>query len=602
MLRKYKKITFKLHSFFITMAKAKPITTQKTVKAKPIVKTKAVKATKVTIKKTKTTTTIKKNKMENAPSVAYFSMEFAIDQILKIYSGGLGFLSGSHMRSAHDLNQNIVGVGMLWTYGYYDQVRKEDRSMGVLFQKKVYSFLEDTGVKVPVHIYGFKVMVKAFLLKPEVFGTVPIYLLTTDLPENDALAHTTDDNLYANNLEARISQQIVLGEGGTKILEALGIKVDIYHMNEAHALPLAFHLYSHYRNLDEVKKRLVFTTHTPEKAGNEVNDINFLNKIGFFNSLSLDEVREITKMHDNEFDHTLAALRMAKIANAVSQIHKDVSNHMWGDKAAICPIIGITNAQNKKYWVDPTLQKAHDKDDDELLIKRKKELKKELFKIVADQTGNIFDPDVLTLVWSRRFAEYKRASLIKRDVERFKNLITRADRPVQIIWAGKPYPFDTGATNLFNDLVYSTEQFKNCAVLTGYELALSAYLKKGSDVWLNTPRMTREASGTSGMTATMNGSINLSIADGWYPEFAKHGINGFIVPAVDHSLPLDEQDTIDNKNLLDILENEVIPTYYNQPKKWIKIMKKAMTDITPKFDSDRMAQEYYDKMYTYQTK
>jgi len=580
------------------MAKSKSTTTKKTVKAKPAVKAKAEKATKVT-QKNKTTTT---KKMEKMPSVAYFSMEFAIDQILKIYSGGLGFLSGSHMRSAHDLNQNIVGVGMLWSNGYYDQVRKEDRSMGVLFQKKVYSFLEDTGVKVPVYIYGFKVMVTAFLLKPEIFGTVPIYLLTTDVPENDALAHTTDDNLYANNLEARIAQQIVLGEGGAKILEALGKKPDIYHMNEGHALPMAFHLYSQYKNLDEVKKRLVFTTHTPEKAGNEVNDITFLSKIGFFNSLSVDEVRQITKIEGNEFDHTLAALRMAKIANSVSQIHKDVSNHMWGDKAAICPIIGITNAQNKKYWADPILEKALEKDDNDLLIKRKKELKKELFKIVADQTGNIFDPDVLTLVWSRRFAEYKRAGLIKRDAERFKALITRTDMPVQIIWAGKPYPFDMGATYLFNDLVYSTEQYKNCAVLTGYELGLSAYLKKGSDIWLNTPRITREASGTSGMTASMNGSINLSIADGWFPEFAKDGINGFILPAVDHKLPIEEQDTFDNKNLLDILENIVIPMYYKQPAKWIKIMKKAMTDIYPQFDADRMAQEYVDKMYNYQMK
>ena len=545
--------------------------------------------------------TVTKNvdKMNNTPNVAYFSMEFAIDQILKIYSGGLGFLSGSHMRSAHDLNQNIVAVGMLWTYGYYDQVRKEDRSMGTLFEKKVYSFLEDTGVKVPIYIYGFKVMVKAFLLKPEVFGTVPVYLLTSDLPENDHLARSTPERLYVNNLEARISQQIMLGDGGVKILEALGLKIDIYHMNEGHALPLAFHLYSQYKDLNEVKKRLVFTTHTPEKAGNEVNDINFLSRIGFFNSLSLDEVRNIVKMYDNNFDHTLAALRMAKISNAVSEIHKNVANEMWVKQEGISPIIGITNAQNKKYWVDPALQEALDKGDNNLLVTRKKELKKELFKIVADQTGNIFDPNVLTLVWSRRFAEYKRADLIKKDFDRFKNLITRSDKPIQIIWAGKPYPFDENAIYLFNDLVYSTEAYKNCAVLTGYELALSAALKKGSDIWLNTPRMTREASGTSGMTASMNGSINLSIADGWFPEFAKHGINGFVVPAVDHTLPLDQQDNIDNKNLMDILENEVIPTYYGQPNKWVEIMKKAMQDITPQFDSDRLAKEYYEKMYNF---
>jgi len=208
-----------------------------------------------------------------------------------------------------------------------------------------------------------------------------------------------------------------------------------------------------------------------------------------------------------------------------------------------------------------------DEHEDYELMARKKHLKKLLFEEVADQTGKMFDPEVLTVVWARRFAEYKRPGLLKYDYERFIKLIENTEQPIQIIWAGKPYPTDFGAIDIFNELIQISHRYKNIAVLVGYELSLSKLLKQGSDIWLNTPRITREASGTSGMTASMNGSIHFSINDGWHPEFARENKNAFTIPEVDHRLSIQEQDRIDNENMMEILEKKIIPIYYEKPKK-----------------------------------
>ncbi len=533
-------------------------------------------------------------------SIAYFSMEFAIDQALKIYSGGLGFLAGSHMRSAYDLRQNIVGIGLLWSFGYYDQARNEDRTLRPVYTRKFYYFLEELKPKITVKIHGEDVVVKAFLVKPEVFGAAPLILLSTDTDENDYLSRTITHKLYDGNERTRVAQEIVLGIGGVKILEALNQKIDIYHMNEGHALPLVYELYNKTPNIEAIKKKVVFTTHTPEKAGNEEHNINFLHDMGFFDGLDMPTVRKITgHEHEDNFSLTIGALRSAKIANAVSKIHAKVSNEMWAHVDNRCEIISITNSQNKKYWSDKTLTRNLDEHEDYELNARKKHLKKILFDVVADQTGKMFDPEVLTIVWARRFAEYKRPGLLKYDFERFEKLMKNAKMPVQIIWAGKPYPTDYGAIDLFNELIHISHHYNNMAVLIGYELTLSKMLKQGSDVWLNTPRITREASGTSGMAASMNGSIHFSIDDGWHPEFARDGKNAFTIPAVDHTLPIEEQDRLDNQHMMDILENKIIPTYYKQNTQWLEIMKSAMTEIEIEFDSSRQADEYYEKMFNY---
>jgi starch phosphorylase len=532
-------------------------------------------------------------------SVVYFSMEFAIHQSLKTYSGGLGFLSGSHVRSAYDLKQNLVGISILWKYGYYDQVRKGDQSMDVLFQEKTYGFLEETKIKFSIEINNHPVIVKAYFLNPKTFGTVPIFYLTTDVPENDYLARSTSFKLYDSDPSARIAQFILLGVGGARLLDELGHDAETYHLNEAHGLSAAFYLYKKFGNIEEVKKRLVFTTHTPEEAGNETHDIRLLEKMGFFSGIPHAELVEITGITDEVFSHTLVALRMANSANAVSRKHGEIANKMWRGHNDICKIISITNAQNKKYWADKILYEALEKADDDLLRKRKLQMKENLFEEVADQQGQLFHRETLTIVWSRRYAGYKRADLITQDSDRFHNLITNKTRPIQIIWAGKPYPVDYSSISVFNQLVHLSKKYPNVAVLVGYELKLSKILKSGADIWLNNPRIPHEASGTSGMTASMNGAINFSTYDGWIPEFAKHGVNSFIVPPVDPTLPLHQQDQIDAQNLLDVLENEIIPAYYDEPEKWTQIMKNSMMDIIPYFDSDRMTYQYYEKLYNY---
>ncbi len=530
-------------------------------------------------------------------SAAYFSCEFAIDQSFKIYSGGLGFLAGSHMRSASDLRQNLTGIGILWTYGYYNQVRGEDGELAVQFRKNTYSFLQDTGIRFTVPVHGHPVWVKAVFLPGDIFGTVPMFFLTTDIEENDALSRAITHRLYDNDPLRRIAQYIILGSGGAKLLDELGVDPEIWHLNEAHGLSAAFHLYKKHGSAEEVRKRLVFTTHTPEEAGNEKTDFSLLRNFTFFSDVPEEEVRDITGIQGEEFNHSLAALRLAKRANGVSKLHGEVSRRMWSHEPDICEITHITNAQNKKYWADHGLENARTENDISTLRHRKRELKERLFRVVADQTGKLFDPHVLTIVWARRFAGYKRPNLITRDIRLFREMLNDNKHPVQIIWAGKPYPFDYSAIETFDSLIRLTKDYPNATVLTGYELELSRFLKNGSDVWLNNPVVTREASGTSGMTAAMNGSVNLSTYDGWICEFAKDSENSFIIPTPDPILDPEERDRQDMLGFYAKLRGEILPLYYGKPDDWARIVFNSMNDVVPFFDSDRMAAEYYEKMY-----
>lgn len=529
--------------------------------------------------------------------VAYFSMEFAIDQALKIYSGGLGFLAGSHLRSAYELKQNLIGIGILWKYGYYDQERDSTARMKPSYVEKSYSFLEDTGIVFSIQVHNSPVYVKAWLLRPETFNSAPLFLLSTDLPENDDMSKSITNRLYDSNEATRIAQSILLGTGGAILLEQLGRHTEVYHMNEGHSLSLNFYLYSKLKSLEEVKKRVVFTTHTPEAAGNESHSYSILQDMSFFCGLQNHEVQSLLALEGDHLNYTLAALKFARKANAVSKLHGVVSRDMWKSNPGICEITSITNAQNKTYWKDEILELALASQNDALLISRKKELKRQLFKVVADQTGKLFSEDVLTIVWARRFASYKRADMIMNDWARFIRLIQNTNMPLQLIWAGKPYPEDFGAIALFNSIIDRIKPFANCAVLTGYELGLSALLKKGSDIWLNNPRMYREASGTSGMTAAINASINLSIPDGWIPEFAKDMENSFIIAPADDHLSTEEKDRIESERLLEKIENVVLPMYYKESAEWISIMKNGARDVSPAFEAGRMAAQYYELMY-----
>ncbi|PZR25521.1 MAG: alpha-glucan family phosphorylase [Citrobacter freundii] len=531
------------------------------------------------------------------PKVAYFCMEFGIHQPLKTYAGGLGFLAGSYLRSAYELKMPVVGIGILWKYGYYDQVRKADQSMDVQFQEKNYGFLKKTDIKITIRVFGHDVTATAFYLAPEVFHTAPVFFLSTDIPENDYLTKTICYKLYDSNPETKLAAAILLGDGGAKLLEALNWLPDIYHLNESHALPLAFHLYKRSGNLKDVKSRLIFTNHTPEPGGNQQSSVSLLNKAGFFLDLPMDEVRKITGVSNDTLDHTLTALRFAGIANSVSKLHLQSLQNSWIEYNDICQMINITNAQSFSYWHDDILYKAMYTQSDEALRARKHELKRQLFEEVADQNGEIYDENILTIVFAKRFGGYKRPELLLNNMERFNRLITSKDRPVQLIWAGKPHPMDYTSIASFDKIVNVCKSYPNCSILSGYEMKLSRMLKQGADVWLNLPRLTHEASGTSGMSAAMNGAVNVSIPDGWVPEFAKDNVNCFIIPPADTRLHEHQQDEADANALYDLLEKKVIPMYYDDQPAWCGIIKSAMRDIIPQFDSIRMVREYYEKMY-----
>ncbi|WP_075348674.1 alpha-glucan family phosphorylase [Algoriphagus marinus] len=530
--------------------------------------------------------------------VAYFSMEFAVHQPLKIYSGGLGFLSGSHLRSAFELKQNLIGIGILWKYGYYDQSRNQDQTLKPEWYEKTYSFIQDTGIKFQIKVHGAPVWVKAWYLAPETFNSAPLFLLSTDLPENDYLSQTITHRLYDSDTAAKVAQFMLLGLGGAKLIDELNFNPEVYHLNEAHGVSAVFHLMKKFGSKEEVTKRVVFTTHTPEEAGNEKHDIFLCERMGYFNGYSIPDVKKLTGMRGELFNHSLAALRFARKANGVSKLHGEVSREMWKDYENIPEISHVTNSQNFNYWADKQLYRYMDAGDVEKFEDRKRYLKKRAFEIVADQTGKLLDPDVLTIVWARRFASYKRPDLLTRDFERFEKLMRNTERPVQIIWAGKPYPMDYGAISVFNQLVHLSKNYSNIAVCVGYELTLSKRLKQASDIWLNNPRVPREASGTSGMTASMNGSVNFSTFDGWICEFADHGKNSFIVPAADYkTMSVPDQDEFDLNNLYDVLENEILPTYYGNKEAWRGIVHQGMKEVVEFFESNRMAREYYEIMY-----
>ena len=526
------------------------------------------------------------------PKVAYFSMEIALDQSLNTYSGGLGFLAGSHMLSAGYLQLPMVGVTMLWSYGYYDQRIDHNGQVEVAYIRKYYDFLTDLGISTEIDIFGEKVKVKAYRVEPELFGSCPVYLLTTDIEGNSDWARSISHRLYDGNEKIRIAQEVVLGVGGVRILQKAGFKFDVIHMNEGHALPAAFELLKQAKgDLEAVKKQTVFTTHTPVAAGNEVHWVDTLMEGGYFQGASRETA---VALGGENFSLTVAALKMSRIANAVSQLHGLVANKMWEWVDGRCPIRAITNAVNLHYWQDKRMN--GDKSFDELLA-AKREMKEELFKYVANVAGKRFNPDVLTITWARRFADYKRAWLILMDNDRIMKLLN--SNKIQIIFAGKFHPDDVMGKEMFNKLLNRSHSMKNVVVLPGYELQLSKRLKMGTDVWLNTPLRPFEASGTSGMSANANGALHLSIYDGWTVEGTFNGINGYSVEyeGLDDDIPWEERHWKDHEYIMNTIENEIIPTYYENKEEWARMMRQAIRTAEAYFNSDRMVIEYYNRIY-----
>lgn len=532
---------------------------------------------------------------KNLPHVAYFCMEYGLQSDFKIYAGGLGILAGDYMKGAKDNDLPIVGIGLKWKQGYTDQFVGDDSKPYDTYHNNSYDFLEDTGVKVNVNIRERNVSCRIW--KVDRFNNAAIYLLDTDLPENEDTWIT--GQLYGWFGEERIAQEMVLGIGGVRALRALGIHTDVYHFNEGHAVLAATELIREKMAdgmpfedaLNATRKQVVFTTHTPIKQGNEEHPMERLRYMGAFNGLSRDEMIQIG---GDPYNMTAAALRTCKRANAVAKLHAKTANAMWENVDYPKPIISITNAIHVPTWVDERMLNLTN--DREKLWETHMENKNELIRFIKDRTGVILNKDALLIGFSRRAASYKRSNFIFSDEKIIEPLLM--NKKIQIVFSGKAHPLDDTGKSIVTNLVNMSRRYSEAVVfLENYDMTIGRMLTRGSDIWLNNPRRPLEASGTSGMKAAMNGVLNLSILDGWWPEACQHGVNGWQIGDGFESSDVLEQDVFDLKSLYDVLLNEVIPTYYYNRSKWIEMMKNSIETTREEFSVNRMLNEYFERLY-----
>ncbi len=533
------------------------------------------------------------------PNVAYFCMEYGIDHSMRIYAGGLGILAGDYLKAAGKLKLPMVAIGLLYQYGYYDQIIGANGQVAVQFTQRAYNFIKDTGIRVDVIVNGYKVVVGAFKLEAGIFNTCPVYLLSTNLPENDYLSRCITKSLYESNQATRLAQEIVLGIGGVKVLKKLGLDIDVYHFNEGHAVLAGLELVREEmeNGLDfhdawsKIRNKIVFTTHTPIKAGNEEHALTSMRIMSCIpDIISNEQAKEIG---GDPFNMTVAGLRLSRMANAVSQLHADTANKMWEWVEGRCPITGITNAVMPESWQDSEFKTITTAEE---AIKRKNHLRSELVEYIREQMGILLDKDVLTICWARRFADYKRPWLILKDMERIKTLLK--NKKIQLIIAGKPHPDAKDGHELFNDFLEYMKELPNFVVLPGYEISLSRILKQGSDIWLNTPRRPLEASGTSGMGAGMNGTLHFSTFDGWWVEGYIPNQNGWVIGDDKVPATIKEQDEKDYLSMMETLENEIIPMFYENKEEWGRRMLMAKRTCEIQFCSERMILDYYARLYT----
>jgi glycogen phosphorylase len=539
---------------------------------------------------------------ENLPKVAYFCMEYALDASMRTYAGGLGILAGDYIKGAKDHNYPMVGIGIKWKQGYTDQlIGKDDRPYDS-FHNYEYDHLKDTGVKVTVKIRQRDVVCKVWEVTE--FGVNPLYLLDTDIPENEDTWIT--GQLYGWFGEERIAQEMVLGIGGVRALRALGIETDVYHFNEGHALFAGFELireklecgFSFDEALAATRDEVVFTTHTPIIQGNESHPLDRIMYMGANNSLTIEQ---LVRLGGAPFNMTVGALRMSRISNGVAQLHKETSNKMWKHIEGRSEIIGITNAIHLPTWVDSEMIKAaeaYDGSDEskETLWDNHMKNKRALIDFVYERNGVKLDADALLIGFSRRAAPYKRSNLIFTKPEIIEPLLKEGK--LQIVFSGKAHPLDDNGKKIVENIVKISRQYPNSVVfLENYDMTIGAALTRGSDVWLNNPRRPLEASGTSGMKASMNGVLNCSILDGWWPEACDHGINGWQFGDGFESEDEAVLDAHDLEALYKVLLEEVVPMYYNDRNKWVEMMKNSILSTKDSFAVARMLDEYYTRMY-----
>ncbi len=534
---------------------------------------------------------------KHLPKVAYFCMEYGLDDQLKTYAGGLGILAGDYLKGALDHKFPIVGIGIKWKQGYTDQKIGSDGKPYDSYHNYSYDFLEDTGVTVTVPIRESEVRCKVW--KCENFGTVPLYLLDTDLPDNPD--NWTTGQLYGWFGEERIAQEIVLGVGGVRALRKLGIDVDIYHFNEGHALFAGFELLREKMQgpelmafddaLEATRKEVVFTTHTPVLQGNESHPIERIMYMGANLHLTRPQLKSLG---GDPFNMTVGALRLSKISNAVAQLHGETAQDMWAHIDNRSEILAITNAIHLGTWVDEEMLKAAKKGKG--IWEAHMANKQDLIHYIKEKTGQDFDPEKLLIGFSRRAAPYKRSDFIFSEPETIEPLLE--DQTVQIVFSGKAHPLDDTGKGIVSRLVAMARKFpQSVAFIEDYDMKTGAMLTRGSDVWLNNPRRPMEASGTSGMKAAMNGVLNFSILDGWWPEACQDGVNGWQFGDGFESEDTEVQDAHDLRALYHVLNTEVIPTYYEDRDRWVEMMRNSIQDTREFFAVKRMLEEYYERLY-----
>ena len=563
--------------------------------------------------------------------IAYFSCEYGLDVSLPVYSGGLGVLSGDHLKSASDLGIPIVAMGLLYRYGYFKQALNADG-----WQIETYD--ENDWYNMPVTLEkgkdGKPLMitvemgdspVRALIWRVQV-GRVPLYLLDTNIPENPSMHREITYQLYSGDKDVRIRQEILLGIGGVRALEALGYTPSAFHLNEGHSMFLclerirslmAKEKLSYDEAVEVVWSTNVFTTHTPVPAGNEQFDSvlieKYLTSMAKNLGISFEKLMDLGHMipgnSKEPFSMTVGALHLAAHANGVSKLHGAISRSMWrhvwkGFPEEDVPIKSVTNGVHTYSWVarnmgelyrtylgpryieqpedstcwenihripDGELWRAHNHNKEQLVFFTRDRLRKQMEDKGKSQqelrrTQQILDPHALTIGFARRFATYKRGYLLFTDLERLRKLIINKDRPIQFIFAGKAHPKDNNGKEIIKSIMHIAQKddFRgNIVFLENYDLDLAAKLVAGVDVWLNTPRRPQEASGTSGMKAAMNGALNLSVLDGWWEEGYTPETGWGIGVPTEYANP-DEQDYIESQALYDVLERDVIPMFYER--------------------------------------
>jgi starch phosphorylase len=532
---------------------------------------------------------------EKNPQVAYFCMEYGLDSDFKMYAGGLGILAGDYMKGAKDYNMPIVGIGLKWKQGYTDQHIDQEGAPMDCYKNRTYDFLEDTGIKVTVKIRQRDVICKVW--KVDCFGNAAIYLLDTDIPENNDSWIT--GQLYGWFGEERIAQEMVLGIGGVRALRKLGIAIDVYHFNEGHAVLAAIELIKEKMDngmtfkaaLNATRSEVVFTTHTPVKQGNEEHPLDRLEYMGAFNGLTLEEMVYIGS---DPFNMTIAALRTSKKSNAVAKLHAVTANKMWSNVDYPAPILGITNAIHVPTWVDSRI--LNSLEDAKALWQNHMNNKRALIEFVKERTGVELDAKVLLIGFSRRAATYKRSNFIFKDENIIRPLLEQ--NKLQIVFSGKAHPLDDTGKEIVSNLVKMSKEYPKAVVfLENYDMTIGKMLTRGSDVWLNNPRRPMEASGTSGMKAAMNGVLNFSVLDGWWPEACQHGVNGWQIGNGFESEDMEKLDQNDSDSLYETLTKEILPTYYEDPDKWVEMMQNSIRSTSYQFSMERMLKEYFELLY-----